>query len=84
MKEISKPVIFIKNPLDYANQPVFVEEGEIKFSESSLFTLVDDLCLIEEEDTEEEQTPISPSKDPLSDLHITQTKYNFKCSTCQK
>ena len=84
MKKISKPVKFIKNPLDYVNQPVFLQKSEIKFSESSLFTLVDDLCTIVKEDREEEQTPISPSKDPLSDLHITQAEHHFKCSTCQK
>ena len=41
MKKISKPVKFIKNPLDYVNQPVFLQKSEIKFSESSLFTLVE-------------------------------------------
>ena len=87
LKEISKPVKYIKDPVNDGNQPVFLEKRgkrEDKLSESSLFTLVGGLCSIVEEDRQEKQTSISPKKDPLSDLYITQTEPNFKCSTCQK
>ena len=83
IKEISKPVKYIETPAEFVDQPVYLQKGENKFFEPSLFTLVGDFCSIVNEDKQEEQFPISPSKDPLTNLHITQTEHNFKCSTCQ-
>ena len=84
MKSIPGKVIDDKNPKVYVKQQVFLHKREEKLPKSSSLTLVDDKCSVVEENKQEEQTPIMSSKDPTSDLHMSQTDRILKCQTCTK